>query len=136
VIENGSALYPYIRAAFTPVQAYAFMAFALLSAPCIAALAAMKKELVSLKWFLFALVYEMGVAYLVAFLIYQIGSMSSGGILTIVFLLVVIGIVASTGYRVFKNKGSTCVTCSGCVVDKSCTRSELERKSNTDVTQE
>ena len=136
VIENGSALYPYIRAAFTPVQAYAFMAFALLSAPCIAALAAMKKELVSIKWFLFALIYEMGVAYLVAFLIYQIGSMSSGGILTIGFLLVVVGIVASTGYRVFKNKGSTCVTCSGCVVDKSCTRSELERKSNTDVTQE
>lgn len=126
VIENGQALFPQIQAMFTPVQAYAYMAFALLSAPCIAALAAMKKELLSMKWFLFAFSYEMIVAYGVAFAIYQLGTMSSGGLLTIAFLAIIIGIVITTGIRVFKNKGSTCTTCSGCIVDQSCTRAEKE----------
>jgi len=59
---------------FTPVSAYSFVIFVLLASPCMAALATMKKELGNWKDFLFALTYQLGLAYGVAFIIYQVGS--------------------------------------------------------------
>ncbi|HEY5557642.1 ferrous iron transport protein B [Acetobacterium sp.] len=59
---------------FTPVSAYSFVIFVLLASPCMAALATMKKELGNWKDFLFALAYQLGLAYGVAFIIYQVGS--------------------------------------------------------------
>ncbi|KUH34783.1 iron transporter FeoB [Thermococcus celericrescens] len=58
--------------AFTPETAYAFMAFSLIYVPCVAALAAIKGE-AGWKWTLFALVYELILAYLVALAIVGIG---------------------------------------------------------------
>jgi ferrous iron transport protein B len=78
VIENGTLLYSSIQANFTSIQAYAFMAFALLSVPCIAAVSAMKRELNSWKWFVFIILYELVVAYLIAFAIFQLGSIPIG----------------------------------------------------------
>lgn len=125
-VANGTLLYPAIRAAFSPLQAYAFMAFALLSAPCIAALAAMKKELGTWKWFLFILVYEMAVAYLVALAIYQIGSLGTGGIFTALFLVGSVLIVFATIRGAIRRKGS-CASCYGCASSGNC-ESEVRKK--------
>ena len=64
-----------IAAFFTPLTAYSFMVFSLLYMPCIAALATIRRELRSIKWTLFAIVYQTVIAYAVAFLIYQGGKL-------------------------------------------------------------
>jgi len=120
VIDQGSLLYPAIRAAFTPLQAYSFMVFALLTSPCIAAIAAMKKELGSWKWLIFALIYEILISYFVAFLVFQLGSLGLGTVLTLVFFIIVILIVFSTIKRIIKKKGSTCGLCSECSIEGNC----------------
>ncbi len=125
-LVNGSLLYPAIRAAFTPLQAYAFMAFALLSAPCIAALAAMKRELGAWKWFMFILAYEMAVAYLVALAIYQLGSLGSGAIFTALFLAGAVSIVFSTIRGAIRRKGS-CASCYGCSSAGACDEERRKR---------
>lgn len=74
-IENPDLLSAPLRTMFTPLSAYAFMAFTLLYMPCIAAFAAMKREMNSWKWTLIAVSYQTGVAWVVAFMIYQGGRM-------------------------------------------------------------
>jgi ferrous iron transport protein B len=56
---------------FTPLIAYSFMLFVLLYFPCVAALSAIRRE-AGWKWALFTAFYTTGVAWLVAFLVYQI----------------------------------------------------------------
>ena len=60
---------------FTPLSAYAFMAFTLLYMPCISAFATIRREMNSLKWAAGAALYQTGVAYFTALLVYQIGSL-------------------------------------------------------------
>jgi ferrous iron transport protein B len=60
-----------LTAIFTPLGAYAFMAFLLLSAPCIAAIAATKKELNSNKWLFITIAFQFFVAYVTALCIYN-----------------------------------------------------------------
>lgn len=59
---------------FTPLVVYAFMVFILLYVPCVATIAAMKKE-AGWQWAIFGIVYNTAIAWLAAFLIYQIGSL-------------------------------------------------------------
>ncbi len=59
---------------FTQVTAFAFMVFTLLSAPCAAAIGAMHREFGHWKWTLRAVLYQTGVAYVMAMLINLIGS--------------------------------------------------------------
>lgn len=61
---------------FNPLVAYALMIFVLIYFPCIAAIAAIKKE-ASLKWAIFVMVYTTLLAWGVAFAVYQIGSLIS-----------------------------------------------------------
>lgn len=70
---NAAAIAQSIQSAFTPLSAYAFMAFALLYVPCMAAFAVLKREMNSWKWTLATLSFEIGVAWLVSFVIYQGG---------------------------------------------------------------
>ena len=56
---------------FDPIVAYSFMLFILLYFPCIAALAAIKRE-AGTKWMVFEIFYTTGVAWLVSFIFYQI----------------------------------------------------------------
>lgn len=58
----------------TPLIAFAYMLFTLLYFPCIATLAAIRQETGSWKWPLFAACYTIVLAWIVAFLVYQIGS--------------------------------------------------------------
>ncbi|MGE4568209.1 MAG: ferrous iron transport protein B [Bacteroidales bacterium] len=59
---------------FSPLVAYGLMLFVLIYFPCIAVIAAIRKE-ANLWWALFVMVYTTGVAWLVAFLTYQIGQL-------------------------------------------------------------
>ncbi len=58
---------------FTPASAFAFMAFNLFSAPCFGAIGAMRKEFGSTRKMLFAVLFQTGIAYVIATLIYQLG---------------------------------------------------------------
>ncbi|MEG0951454.1 MAG: ferrous iron transport protein B, partial [Niameybacter sp.] len=75
VTEADPTLITSMGTLFTPLSAYAFMAFTLLAAPCFAAIGAMKREFGNWKWTLIALGYQTGLAWIVAFLIYQVGSL-------------------------------------------------------------
>ena len=74
VAEGSMELIAALQTYFTPLKAYAFMAFTLLYMPCIAAFGAIKREMNSWKWALFAVGYQTLMAWLVAFLIFQVGS--------------------------------------------------------------
>lgn len=77
-LESPDLLAQPLREVFTPLSAYSFMVFTLLYLPCVAAFATMKREMNSWKWTFLAVGYQTGVAWLVAFLIYQIGSVITG----------------------------------------------------------
>jgi ferrous iron transport protein B len=57
---------------YTPLVAYGMMIFILLYFPCIAAIAAIRKE-AGWRWALFTVVYTTGLAWVVSGLVYQIG---------------------------------------------------------------
>lgn len=57
----------------TPLSSFAFLAFTLLYMPCIAAFAAAKRELGSMKYAVLAALYQTVTAYIVALVIYQLG---------------------------------------------------------------
>ncbi|QUN13927.1 ferrous iron transport protein B [Clostridium sp. C1] len=58
---------------FTPLSAFAFLVFTVLYMPCVAAFAATRRELHSWIQAILTVLFQTGMAYLVAFLIYQIG---------------------------------------------------------------
>ena len=59
---------------FSQLVAFGFMLFVLIYFPCVAVIAAIKKES-SWKWALFSMFYTTAIAWVVAFLTYQIGSL-------------------------------------------------------------
>lgn len=59
---------------YTPLIAYVLMVFVLIYFPCVAAVAAIKKE-ANLKWAIFVVFYTTLLAWIVSFIIYQIGSL-------------------------------------------------------------
>ena len=65
---------------FTPLAAYAFMAFVLLYMPCMVVAVAMRQEFGTWKWFGIAFGYQMVLAWTVAFTIYQGGLLLGWGI--------------------------------------------------------
>ena len=64
---------------FTPLSAYSFMAFCLLYVPCFAAIGAIKQETNSWKWPLTMAGITLVTAYIVAFLIYNVGLLAGFG---------------------------------------------------------
>lgn len=63
---------------FTPVAGYSFLIFNLLCAPCFAAMGAIRREMNSMKWTMFAIGYQCGFAYVVSLIIYQFGMLFTG----------------------------------------------------------
>lgn len=59
---------------FTQVSAYAFLVFVLLYTPCMSVIATMKKEFGN-KMAVFSVVYQLGLAWIVSFIVYRIGSL-------------------------------------------------------------
>lgn len=60
---------------FTPLNAYCLMLFCLLYSPCAAAIATVGREAGGAKWAVFSVLYQTGIAWLVSFLVFQIGSL-------------------------------------------------------------
>ena len=97
---SGSA-YASIGAAFTPLAGYSFLAFNLLCAPCFAAIGAIRREMNSAKWTWFAIGYQCLFAYAVALMIFQIGSVFTGG-LHVIGLIVALALAAGIIFMLFK----------------------------------
>lgn len=67
------------RIPITPLVAFCYMLFVLIYFPCIATLVAIKQESGSWKWALFAAVYTTLLAWTVSFIVYQVGTLLTGG---------------------------------------------------------
>ena len=74
IVSTMGILYPAESAltAFTPVTAYAFMVFVLLYFPCVATITTLRKE-IGAKWAWYSLVQSMVLAWVLSFVIYQVG---------------------------------------------------------------
>lgn len=60
---------------FTPLSSFAFLTFTLLYMPCIAAFAATKKELGSMKYAVLTALYQTITAFVVGMVVYQVGNL-------------------------------------------------------------
>ena len=118
-VEEGSQIFaegtPF--AGITMASAYAFMVFNLFSAPCFGAIGAMQRELGSTKRMLKAILFQTGCAWLLATIVYQIGSRIENGTFNIanilviaIILIIIIGIILSK----FKKKKDGCSSCPYC----------------------
>lgn len=115
VAEDGAEIWGNLAAAMTPIAAYGFLVFNLLCAPCFAAMGAIKREMNNTKWFLFAIGYQCGLAYLVSLCIYQIGTLVTGGgfgIWTVVAFAIIIGFLYLL-FRPYNESGSLNVKVKG-----------------------
>jgi ferrous iron transport protein B len=70
---DSAALPAMMSEIFTPLTAFVFLVFCLLYMPCVAALAAIRREMDSLWKALAAVLFQTGVAWIVAFIFYNIG---------------------------------------------------------------
>ena len=64
----------------TQLTGFSFLMFNLLCAPCFAAMGAIRREMNSAKWTVFAIGYQCTLAYAVSLMIYQFGSAFSGNV--------------------------------------------------------
>ena len=115
VAEDGAEIWGNLAQVMTPIAAYGFLVFNLLCAPCFAAMGAIKREMNNTKWFLFAIGYQCGLAYLVSLCIYQIGTLVTGGgfgIWTVVAFAIIIGFLYLL-FRPYKESGSLNVNVKG-----------------------
>lgn len=74
-VSEGTELVTAIQGVFTPLTALSFMAMTLLYTPCTAVIATVKKETNSYKWAAFVAIYPFILGWLVAVVIYQVGSL-------------------------------------------------------------
>ena len=74
IVSTMGILYPSDGAlsAFTPTTAYAFMVFVLLYFPCVATISTLRKE-IGAKWAWFSVAHSLILAWLMSFIIHQIG---------------------------------------------------------------
>ena len=94
-------VYQTLASVFTGVTGYSFLVFNLLCAPCFAAIGAIKREMNNWKWTTFAVAYECGFAYVIAFLVTQIGNVFFGSV-NVVGLIIAIALVGLMGYLLFR----------------------------------
>lgn len=84
----------------TQLAAYSFLVFNLLCAPCFAAIGAIKREMNSAMWTWFAIGYQCVFAYAISLMIYQFGSVFTGG-LNVIGLIAAIAVLAVMVYMLF-----------------------------------
>ena len=104
---------------FTASSAYAFMVFNLFCAPCIGAIGAMKRELGGAKKTIKAVLFQTIFAWILATIVYQIGSRIENGTFNFVNLFIITLIV---GIIIFILKDSKKIKeeCGDCPYSKSC----------------
>ena len=84
---------------------YSFLAFNLLCAPCFAAIGAIRREMNSAKWTLFAVGYQCVFAYAVSLMIYNFGCLFTGrisGALGIISLIAAVAVLGFICFMLFK----------------------------------
>ncbi len=91
-----ASVYATMGASFTALSGMSFLIFNLLCAPCFAAMGAIKREMNNTKWFWFAIGYECGFAYVIALIVYNIGSIFSGNVTA----ATIIGAIVSVAFIV------------------------------------
>ena len=101
VAEDGAEVWGSLQNAYAPAAGYAFLVFNLLCAPCFAAIGAIKREMNSPKWTVFAIAYQCVFAYCTALVIYQT-AMIFAGTPDIIGLIVSLVIIALTLYMLFR----------------------------------
>ena len=102
VAEDGAEIWSNLQGALTPIAAYGYLVFNLLCAPCFAAIGAIRREMNSGKWTIFALCYQCLFAYGVALVIYQVGTVLTGGAANPVGLVAAAAIVAFFVYMLVR----------------------------------
>lgn len=60
---------------FGMVNAFALMVFCLLYTPCIATIGVIKREMKSTKWTIFTIIFQLVVAWVITFFVYQVGKL-------------------------------------------------------------
>lgn len=78
VSEESEALRAELQARYSPLVGFCIMLFTLISAPCIATLAICRRETNSWGWALFQFFGLTCLAYVVTFIVYQVGSFITG----------------------------------------------------------
>ncbi|MCI5604522.1 MAG: ferrous iron transport protein B [Clostridia bacterium] len=74
-VNSTTGLVSSLSQVFTPLSAYSFLVFVLLYVPCVAAVSALKTELNSKKLTFFSVCWQIGAAWIMSALVYQIGSL-------------------------------------------------------------
>jgi ferrous iron transport protein B len=72
-LTAGGALVAAAMTGFTPLSAFSYLVFILLYIPCVAAVSTMFKEMNSVKWTVFSMLWQLAVAYTMSLLVFQIG---------------------------------------------------------------
>lgn len=72
---SGLTLTQMLSQMFTPLSAYCFLTFCLLYMPCVATLATVRREMGGWRYAFGTVLFQTGVAWLVAFLVFRVGSL-------------------------------------------------------------
>ena len=99
--ENVADDFNAISGGHGKLAAFAFMIFNLLCAPCFAAIGAIKREMNSRKWTWFTIAYQCGFAWVLAFLVWQIGRLFVGGV-SVVGVILAFAMLAALLWQLFK----------------------------------
>lgn len=101
---------------FTPASAYAFMVFNLFSAPCFGAIGAMKRELGGMRKLLKTVAFQTILAWILATMVYQIGSRIESEIINIsnIIIIGIITIIVTIIILNMKGKDAECASCPYC----------------------
>ena len=109
--ENGDQIWDRVAEDFDAfsgghgkLAAFAFMIFNLLCAPCFAAMGAIKREMNSARWTLFAIGYQCGFAWVIAFIVWQVGRVFAGGmnVIGLILALAMLGLLLWQLFKPFK----------------------------------
>ncbi|MBR4656430.1 MAG: ferrous iron transport protein B [Oscillospiraceae bacterium] len=83
------------------LAAFAFMLFNLLCAPCFAAMGAIKREMNSPRWTIFAIAYMCVFAYVVALIVFQLGRLFVGDV-NVIGLIAALALLGLMCWQLFK----------------------------------
>ncbi len=106
--ENGDQIWDNVADDFNrnsdghgKLAAFAFMIFNLLCAPCFAAMGAIKREMNSPKWTVFAIGYMCIFAYVISLIVFQVGKVFAGGV-NAVGLIVALALLGGLLWQLLK----------------------------------
>lgn len=92
----------------TQLAGYSFLIFNLLCAPCFAAIGAIRREMNSAKWTLFAIGYQCLFAYSISLIIYQFGMLftGNGSVIGVICAVIILAFIIYMLVKPYKESGS------------------------------